>query len=163
MRSTTAPIGVTNPAHGVMATSPATAPVQAPRVVPLPLCIHSIVNQAYAATAAAVLVLTNAATAERLAARALPALKPNQPNHSSAVPSAVMVRLCGCISSEPSPLRLPITSTQQSAATPEIRCTTRPPAKSSAPRRTLIQPPVPQTQCATGSYTNVAQSSVNSK
>ena len=64
MPMTIAPIGVTNPAAGVMATSPATAPVQAPRTVPLPLCSHSIIIQANAATAAAVLVLTNAATAD---------------------------------------------------------------------------------------------------
>ena len=52
-------------------------------------------------------------------------------------------------------------STQHNAAIPEITCTTRPPAKSSACSRSLIQPPGPQTQWATGSYTNVAQSSVN--
>ncbi len=117
----------------MIATSPATAPVQAPRTVALPLCHHSIRSQAIVAAAAAVFVLTNAATADLLAARALPALKPNQPNHSRAVPRAVMVRLCGCISSEPRPFRLPITSTQHSAATPEMMCTTSPPAKSSAP------------------------------
>src|SRR3954447_7939509 len=99
------PIGVTSPAHGVMATSPATAPVQAPRTVAFPLCSASIRHQLTVAAAAAVLVLTKAATAEVLAARALPALKPNQPNQSRPVPSAVIVRLCGFISSCPSPLR----------------------------------------------------------
>src|SRR4051794_25661612 len=145
-----APIGVTYPAAGVTATRPATAPVQAPSTVALPLCRYSISDQLTVAAAAAVLVLTNAATADALAPRALPALKPNQPNQSRPVPRAVIVRLCGCISSLPSPLRLPITSTQQRAAMPEMMWTTRPPAKSSAPMD-LIQPPGPQTQCATGS------------
>src|SRR5262249_33198075 len=93
--------GVTNPAAGVTATRPATAPVQVPRTVAFPLCSHSIADQASAADAAAVLVLRNAATATPLAARALPALKPNQPNQSIPVPSEVIVRLCGCISSWP--------------------------------------------------------------
>ncbi len=117
-----------------MATSPATAPVQAPRTVALPLCSHSIVIQVNAAAAAAVFVLTNAATADVPADSALPALKPNQPNQSSAVPSAVMVRLCGCISSSPSPFRLPMTSTQHSAATPEMRCTTKPAGEVQRPK-----------------------------
>src|SRR5258708_38688179 len=155
------PIGVTNPAHGVMATSPATAPEQAPRTVAFPLCSASIRLQLTVAAAAAVLVFTNAATAEVPADSALPALKPNQPNQSRPVPRAVIVRLCGCMSSVSSARRLPITSTQQRAATPEMMCTTRPPAKSRAPML-WIQPPAPQTQWATGSYTSVDQSSVNS-
>src|SRR3954452_24280263 len=115
-----APIGVTYPAHGEMDTRPATAPEQAPRTVAFPLCIASIRHQLTVAAAAAVLVFTKAATAEVPADSALPALNPNQPNHSSPVPSAVIIRLCGCMSSVSSPLRLPITSTQQSAATPEM-------------------------------------------
>ena len=41
-------------------------------------------------------------------------------------------------------------------------CTTVPPAKSSAPIF-LSQPPSPHTQCASGSYTMVAHSTVNSR
>src|SRR3954454_22575436 len=118
------PIGVTNPAHGVMATSPATAPEQAPRTVAFPLCSASIRHQLTVAAAAAVLVFTNAATAEVPVDSALPALNPNHPNQSSPVPSAVMVKLCGCMSSLPRPLRFPMTRTQQRAATPEMMCTT---------------------------------------
>ena len=70
----------------MIATRPATAPEQAPRTVAFPLCRASIRHQLTVAAAAAVLVLTNAATAEVLAARALPALKPNQPNQRIAGP-----------------------------------------------------------------------------
>jgi hypothetical protein len=55
---------------------------------------------------------------------------------------------------------LPITIAHTRAETPDEMCTTVPPAKSSAPSF-LSQPPSPQTQWASGSYTNVAQSSVN--
>ena len=44
-------------------------------------------------------VATNAETASPLAASALPALKPNHPNHSRPAPIKVIVRLCGGIGS----------------------------------------------------------------
>jgi hypothetical protein len=43
--------------------------------------------QLIAAAAAAKFVVTNAETASPFAANALPALKPNQPNHSNAAPN----------------------------------------------------------------------------
>src|SRR5437867_1245946 len=110
--------------------------------------------------AAALFVTTNALAARPPALIALPALKPNQPNQSSDAPRTVMVASCGSIGSRPRPLRRPSTSAATSAETPLVMCTTVPPAKSSVPS-ILSQPPVPQTQCATGSYTNVAQRSVN--
>jgi hypothetical protein len=133
-----------------MATSPATAPVAAPSTVGFPRVIHSIPIHMRAAAAAPVFVARNADTATELAARALPALKPNQPNQSNAAPSIASGRLCGDIGSRPYPRRLPSTSAQTRADTPEETCTTVPPAKSSAPRP-RSHPPLAQTQWQIGS------------
>src|SRR5919108_4118360 len=89
--------GPTKPEAGVMATSPATAPDAAPSTVGLPRLAHSVNIQPSAAAAAPVLVAVNALAASPLASSALPALKPNQPNHSRPAPITVMGRLCGCI------------------------------------------------------------------
>ena len=93
-------------------------------------------------------VTSIAMPASALAATALPALKPNQPTHSMPAPVTLMVRLCGGSSRPGKPSRAPRTSAAVSAPTPAVRCTTRPPAKSSTPR-SASQPP-PHTQCATG-------------
>ena len=82
---------------------------------------------------------------------ALPALKPNQPNHRMPAPVSVIVqvvrdgplvriarRACPSRARTPAPRR------------PPSRCTTVPPAKSSAPIL-KSQPPSAHTQCATGS------------
>ena len=45
------------------------------------------------------------------------------------------------------------------AEIPELMCTTVPPAKSRVPMLPS-HPPLPQTQCANGSYTNVAHNKV---
>src|SRR5512139_1647077 len=92
---TMAETGPTNPEPGVMATSPATAPLAAPRVVGLPLWTHSTRSQDKDAAAEAMWVTTKALAARPFAARALPALKPNHPNHSKAAPVMVMGRLWG--------------------------------------------------------------------
>ena len=84
-----------------MQTSPATAPEQAPRALGLPRVIHSISGQAIAPAAAENCVAAKALAAKPLALRALPALKPNQPTHSSTAPIIVYVRLCGGIGSLP--------------------------------------------------------------
>src|SRR5882672_8031178 len=126
-------MGPTNPQPGVMATRPATAPEAMPRTVGLPRDIHSAPIHASAAAAAAVLVVRKALAASPDASSALPALKPNHPNQSSPAPMTVSGRLCGGIGFCPYPLRLPITSAQVSAETPEEMWTTVPPAKSSAP------------------------------
>src|SRR2546426_9864061 len=94
---TTEAIGVTYPDAGVIATRPATAPEAAPSTVGLPRIVHSVNIQPSAAAAAAVLVARNALAARPLASSALPALKPNQPNHSSPAPITVIGRLWGCI------------------------------------------------------------------
>ena len=51
--------------------------------------------QATSVPAGASIVVVNASAAMPLAASALPALKPNQPNHSSPAPSSVNGTLCG--------------------------------------------------------------------
>ena len=89
--------------------------------------------QAMAPAAAEKCVATKALEALPSAAKALPALKPNQPTHNRAAPMVVYVKLCGGIASEPNPSRRPTNSAQIKAETPELICTTVPPAKSSAP------------------------------
>ena len=77
--------GLTKPAAGVMATSPTTAPVATPSRDGRPWNQPRNI-QVKAAAHAAVLVATKALAASPPAVRALPALKPNQPNQSSAAP-----------------------------------------------------------------------------
>jgi hypothetical protein len=104
---------------------------------------------ASAAVAAAVLVTAKAIAASPPDVSALPALKPNQPNQSNAAPTTVNSTLCGPAVFSGYPLRRPITNAATSAETPELTCTTVPPAKSSAP--SFINHPPPQTQWASGS------------
>src|SRR3954466_559903 len=148
-------IGVVNPLAGVITPNPATAPEIAPSTVGLPVFSHSAITQPSAPAAAAKCVATNALLANPPAASALPALKPNHPTHSSAAPITESTTLCGVIAVRPNPMRGPSTSAQISADTPELTCTTVPPAKSSAPklsresgRNALNSPPLPQTMCA---------------
>src|SRR5262245_38960874 len=126
-------IGCTYPEAGVMQTNPATAPEAAPNTLGFPRVNHSIAAQDSAPAAAAKCVTQKALAARPSDASSLPALKPNQPTHSMAAPSTVYVKLCGGIGSLPYPSRLPITRAQIKADTPELMCTTVPPAKSKAP------------------------------
>ena len=63
-------------------------------------------------------------------------------------------------------MRFPKYSAHTSADTPEVMCTTVPPAKSQAgttpPATALKNPPLPQTMCAIGKYTMNDQSVMNS-
>src|SRR5690242_16923507 len=152
-----ADIGVTNPLAGVMTTSPATAPEIAPSTVGFPLLSHSMNIHPSVAAAAAKCVFTSAALASPFAASALPALNPNHPTHKSAAPITLSTTLCGGMGTFPYPRRLPMTSAQINAETPDEICTTVPPAKSSAgmPRPLggsdqLNSPPLPHTMCAIG-------------
>src|SRR5438093_11613980 len=86
-----AALASTYPEAGVMATSPATAPAAAPITLGRFWCIQLTVTHVRAAIAAAVLVTTKALTASPPDDRALPALKPNHPNHSSPAPSTVIL------------------------------------------------------------------------
>src|SRR5882724_585385 len=116
---TSAGIGPTNPAAGVIATSPATAPEIAPSALAFPFLIHSATLQLNAAAAAPKCVATNALEASDLAASALPALKPNHPTHSRHAPMKLSTKLCGGIGCFGKPVRLPIYSAQTSAETPD--------------------------------------------
>ncbi|MNT37685.1 hypothetical protein D3C72_1738320 [compost metagenome] len=95
------PIGPTKPAAGVTATRPATAPDAAPSIEALPLCRLSPRIHDSAAAAVASTVFTKARPAAALAAPAEPALKPNQPTHSSEAPTMVSVSECGVKASLP--------------------------------------------------------------
>src|SRR6187455_248728 len=90
-------IGLMKPAAGVMATRPTTMAVAAPTAVGLPDRITSRIVQTRSVAAGASIVVTNASPAIGLAASALPALKPNQPNQSSPAPSRTVGMLCGRI------------------------------------------------------------------
>src|SRR6266508_1781458 len=100
-------IGLTNPAAGVTATSPATAPEIPPSALGTPLKIHSAAIQLSAAAAAAKWVATKALVARLPAESALPALKPNQPTHSMQAPMKLSTTLCGGIGSFGYPRRFP--------------------------------------------------------
>src|SRR5215470_9991431 len=145
------PAGPTKPDAGVIATRPATAPVQIPTTVGLPRIAHSTNIHAEAAVAVAICVTVIAMPACMPAVTAEPALKPNQPTHSSEAPMNVSTMLWP----GPESLRLPRQIAHIRPATPALICTTVPPAKS----RTLNQaselpldmkPSAPQTQCASG-------------
>src|SRR6201996_7301965 len=93
--------GSTKPEAGVMATRPATAPEMMPSTDGLPLAIHSANIQPRAAAAVAICVTVIAMPARPLAATADPALKPNQPTHSSDAPITARDRLNGAMLSLP--------------------------------------------------------------
>src|SRR5437899_11091515 len=90
-----APPGRTKPHAGVITTNPATAPEQKPRMLGLPLTIHSASGQTKEATAVARVVVVKALAATTSAATALPALNPYQPTHSIPVPIIQSTMLCG--------------------------------------------------------------------
>src|SRR5436190_11990040 len=164
MPMASAGIGRTNPAAGVIATSPATAPEIAPNALAFPFLNHSATLHPIAAAAAPRCVATNALDAKPLAANALPALNPNHPTHSKHAPIKLSTRLCGGIGCFGNPMRLPIYNAQTSADTPDETCTTVPPAKSrqgNLPPAAFKNPPLPQTMCASGAYTNRNQSVIN--
>src|SRR6516162_5115701 len=140
----------TYPAAGVIATSPTTAPMQAPSADGLFPFSQSKNIQASMADAEAVFVVANASAAAGEAARAEPALKPNQPNQSIPVPRSTNGTLAGENASLDRWLcRRPSIKAPASAAQPADMCTTVPPAKSSTPhfRR---KPSGCQVQCARG-------------
>src|SRR5215472_8028799 len=99
--------GLTKPLAGVIATRPATQPEIAPSTLGFPASSHSIAIHARVAAAAPKCVATNALDARPDAASALPALKPNQPTHSSPAPMVEITRLCGFMGVVGYPTRLP--------------------------------------------------------
>ena len=72
-----------------------------PSTLGLPCTSHSANIQASAAVAVATCVTVMAMPAAPLAATAEPALKPNQPTHSSEAPITVRTRLSGAMFSVP--------------------------------------------------------------
>src|ERR1041384_2877617 len=88
---------VTKPAAGVIATRPTTAPIQNPSAEGFLPRTASINTHARPAAADAVFVVAKAEAANVPALNALPALKPNQPNHSSPVPSNTKGIFAGAI------------------------------------------------------------------
>src|SRR5262245_40631590 len=90
-----------------MTTRPATAPEQKPRMLGLPLKIHSATAHVKEATAVAIVVVVNALAATTSAATAEPALNPYQPTQSMPVPTMHRTMLCGGIGCLPKPRRLP--------------------------------------------------------
>src|ERR1700679_782561 len=158
-------MGVTKPEAGVIATSPATAPEIAPSAVGRPLRIHSAMLQPMAAAAAPKCVATKADVANVPAPRAEPALNPNHPTHNKHAPIKLSTTECGGIGSRGYPSRLPRYNAVIRADTPEVMCTTVPPAKSRQgnrpPREAFSKPPLPHTICAIGLYTKIAHSTMN--
>src|SRR5579862_8006184 len=119
----------TNPDAGVIVARPATIPEATPSTLGLPLLSHSAVIHPRAAAAAEKWVAANALLASAPALTALPALNPNQPNQSKPAPIRLSTTLCGGIGSFGNPARLPRTKAHTNAETPELTCTTVPPAK----------------------------------
>ena len=78
-----------------MATSPTTIAVAAPTAVDFPSRNQSSRVHTTSVPAGASIVVTNARPAIGLAASALPALNPNQPNHSRPEPRSTSGTLCG--------------------------------------------------------------------
>src|SRR5574338_186961 len=153
-------IGPTKPEAGVIATSPATAPDEAPTMLGFPVWAQAIRVHVSAAMPVAVFVTTHADVAIPSASNSEPALNPNQPNQSIPTPNTTIGMLCGSIGTLPYPNLLPRISAPAKAENPEVMWTTVPPAKSSANvglrslLRSIAPPPMnppPQTQCATGS------------
>src|SRR3954452_15891120 len=96
-----APMGVTRRDAGVIATRPATAPAAAPTTLGLPETNQLNRVHVQAAAAVARWVTVKALEARPLAAMALPALKPNQPNQRIEAPITTMVMSCGSMGSRP--------------------------------------------------------------
>src|SRR5436309_3627615 len=149
-------IGPTYPEAGVIATSPQTAPTAIPTADGFFFLTQSVSIQLTAAPAAAKFATTSAFTPRSFALRALPALKPNHPNHSTEAPRITYGMLFGRLSKRSMPWRRPMTRAAATAETPAAVWTTKPPAKSMTPRD-LRKPPIPQFQWAIGTYTNVVQ------
>src|SRR5947209_9222148 len=122
-------IGPTYPEAGVIATRPQTAPTAIPTAEGFPFLTQSVSIQLTAAPAAARFVTTSAFTARALAASALPALKPNQPNQRTEAPRMTYGMSFGRLSRRATPFRRPMTSASATADTQAPVWTTRPTAQ----------------------------------
>src|SRR2546428_10093460 len=142
-------IGRHDPEAGVTARRPATAAREIPTAEGFFFLTQSVSIQLTAAPAAAKFVTTNAFTASSFAARALPALNPNQPNQRTEAPRITYGMLFGRLSRRSTPFRRPMTTAAATAEPPAAAWPTRPPAESMTPRD-LSQPPPRQLQRALG-------------
>ena len=88
-----APSGLTAPQAGVMATRAEMSPEAAPMLLALPNLTRSTSAQTRRPAAPATSVFRKTTDAECPAVRAEPALKPNQPAHSSPAPTSTSGRL----------------------------------------------------------------------
>src|SRR5215813_5493245 len=95
------PIGPTKPEAGVIATSPATAPEEAPTILGFTVWAQAINVHVSAAMPVAVFVTTHADVAIPSASNSEPALNPNQPNQSIPTPRTMSGMLCGSIGTFP--------------------------------------------------------------
>src|ERR1700756_1629878 len=125
-----APSTLTDEHDGVIATSPATMPDAAPRVVACPSRMRSVTSQPSIAAAVATVVVMNVVPATPFELVAEPALNPYQPNHSRPAPNITNGTLCGRGGLLGQPLRLPSTIASTKPATPALIWTAVPPAKS---------------------------------
>src|SRR6185312_3940340 len=107
----------TYPAAGVIVASPATAPVSSPTNFGFFAILHSITSQVIAANDAATSVFKKARPVIAFTFKALPALKPYQPNHNKPVPIAISGMLLG---GEAESLLLPTYITEANAAKPAV-------------------------------------------
>ena len=92
---TKAPVVSTKPEAGVIATKPATAPVHIPTTEGFPCILQSIIAHVKAAIAEAICVTRKALAAKPSAAKPLPALNPNQPNHNKTCSDNYMRNIMG--------------------------------------------------------------------
>src|SRR2546428_8638392 len=142
-------IGPTYPEAGVIATRPQTAPTAIPTAEGFFFLTQSVSIQLTAAPAAARFVTTSELTASSFGLRALPAFKPNHPNHSTEAPRITYGMLFGRLSRRSMPWRRPMARAAATAETTAAVWTTSPPPKSMTPTD-LGNPPMPQFQCAMG-------------
>src|SRR6516164_3848232 len=117
---TSAGMGRTNPAAGVIATSPATAPEIAPSALARPFLIHSAALQLIAAAAVAKCVATNALVASEPAESALPALNPDPLGHGQYAPKNRSTGECGVFRCCGNPVHFRMDNPHPSGEAPDL-------------------------------------------
>ena len=134
-----APYGLTTPAAGVMATSPAKMPETNPSEVALRKTMASMMIHVSAPLAADICVMVNARAVSSPLCTVEPALKPNQPTQRSPAPISVMTRLFGFIAVFGYPYRGPSINATIRALKPAETWITRPPARSITPEAPALK------------------------
>src|SRR5579884_3641801 len=119
--------GLMKPDAGVTPASPATAPLMTAVVDGFPDLFHDSAIHTIAEVAEAICVTRSVFAASAPEARALPALKPNQPIQSKVAPMTARGMLCGTIISCPKFFLLPSTRAAASEPMPALVWMTMPP------------------------------------